>query len=151
MYIISRCLLGEACRYDGKNNQNEKVLEIAAGKNYIGVCPECRGGLPTPRPPSEIVNDGSGRVVSCEGKDVTAEFELGAKLCYSEALQRAEELGEEIEGAILKAKSPSCGSGYIYDGNFSRTLIPGDGCFAGLLKEKNIRVISEKELEDDKF
>ena len=142
MYIISACLLGENCKYSGGNNYCQWVAEFAEKHKYIAVCPECEGGLPVPRPPAEIAGD---RVINTEGADVTAEFVEGAKLSYERAKTAAMELGETIEGAILKAKSPSCGRGKIYDGTFSKTLIEGDGHFVRLLKADDITVITEKE------
>ena len=147
MYIISACLLGENCKYSGGNNYCQWVAEFAETHKHIPVCPECEGGLPVPRPPAEIVGD---RVINDEGADVTAGFVDGAKISYERAKAAAEQLGEPIEGAILKAKSPSCGRGMIYDGTFSRTLTEGDGHLVRLLKADNINVITEKEnIEND--
>ena len=95
-----------------------------------------------PRPPAEIAGD---RVINDEGRDVTSEFAEGAKLSYNRAKAMSEKLGEPVEGAILKAKSPSCGRDRIYDGTFSRTLTEGDGYLVRLLKADNINVITEKE------
>lgn len=103
--------------------------------------------MTTPRPPSEIAGD---KVMNCEGLDVTENFKEGAAASMDKAMDAADKAGEQIEGAILKAKSPSCGCGMIYDGTFSETLIPGDGIFTRLLKEHNIKVITEKErIEND--
>ena len=142
MYIISACLLGENCKYSGGNNYCQWVAEFAETHKHIAVCPECEGGLPVPRPPAEIVSD---RVINNEGTDVTAEFVGGAKVSYERAKAASAEMGEPIEGAILKAKSPSCGRDIIYDGTFSKTLIEGDGHFVRLLKADDITVITEKE------
>ncbi|MDI9494482.1 MAG: DUF523 domain-containing protein [Bacillota bacterium] len=142
MYIISACLLGENCKYNGGNNLNEKVMEIVKNRNYIAVCPEVAVGFPTPRPPAEIRD---GRVYNIEGKDVTEEFEKGAAIELARAKELADRLGENIELAILKSKSPSCGCGRIYDGTFTHRLAPGDGIFARLLKENGIKTISEEE------
>lgn len=168
MYLISACLLGDNCKYNGGNNANEKVIEFAKTHPYMKVCPEVAGGLPTPRPPAEIQCRPSNACNNCrpsdannqctsndqpetncykicnvEGVDVTAYFLKGAKICLEEALNEA---ATQIQGAILKAKSPSCGSGLIYDGTFSGTLVEGDGVFAAELKKLNIKVITEKEL-----
>jgi len=138
MKLCSACLLGIKCRYDGKDNLNEKVVELAQREKLIPVCPEQLGGLPTPREPAEIQGN---RVVTYSGKDVTEYFERGAK----KVLKIAKLLG--IKEAILKQKSPSCGSGKIYDGTFSGTIIKGDGITARLLKKNGVRVISEEELQ----
>lgn len=138
--LVSRCLLGEPCRYDGKSKP-VLVLKrlVEAGHRLIPVCPEVLGGLPTPRPPAEIQADG--RVVNRAGEDVTEEYQLGARL----ALELAREHGCAL--AVLKANSPSCGSSQIYDGTFSKTLISGQGIAAKLLTEAGIRVVDETQLE----
>lgn len=146
MYLISACLCGVNCKYNGLNNYNEICEKLLASGKAILVCPEQLGGLPTPRIPSEIIGnsldilDGKGEVVNKEGSDVTAQFIKGAK----ETLDIAKKLN--IKTAILKDGSPSCGVNYIYDGNFSGTKINGMGVTAQLLKESLIDVISEDEL-----
>lgn len=146
MYLISACLCGVNCKYNGLNNYNEICEKLLASGKAILVCPEQLGGLPTPRIPSEIIGnsldilDGKGEVVNKEGSDVTAQFIKGAK----ETLDIAKKLNIKI--AILKDGSPSCGVNYIYDGNFSGTKIKGMGVTAQLLKESLIDVISEDEL-----
>ena len=140
--LISACLLGENVKYDGKNNSikdNPDFKKLFNSCILIGVCPEVEGGLPTPRTPCEIQN---GRVINRFGEDKTCEFEKGAKT----ALQIAKKEG--IKVAILKSKSPSCGSGEIYDGTFSHRVIQGDGISAKLLKQNGIRVFSENELKE---
>lgn len=134
--IISSCLLGLDCRYDGKNNKlpDEKLAVLKEKYELIPVCPEVYGGLTTPRIPSERVGD---KVLSKMGTDVTAEFQKGAEA----ALYLAKLFGADT--AILKENSPSCGSGTIYDGTFSGVLTPGDGVTAELLKEHGIEVIGE--------
>lgn len=144
MYIVSACLLGANCKYDGGNNENEAVKEFCDGHKVITVCPETEGGLEAPRPPAEQQADG--RVVDSEGKDLTEEFTRGAKACLSKVVA-SELMGEDAEIAVMKANSPSCGSCMIYDGTFTGTLKEGDGVFTKLLKERNIKVITEKELE----
>lgn len=147
MYIISACLLGENCKYSGGNNRCEWICRFAEKHPYIAVCPECEGGLDTPRPPSEIVGD---KVINDIGQDVTENFRRGAETAYARAKEEAAKSGASIKGAILKAKSPSCGRGKIYDGTFSGTLTDGDGYFVRLLKEDNITVNTEKEkIEND--
>ena len=139
MILVSGCLAGLNCKYNGGNNENAFVRELVDSGKAIMVCPEVYGGLETPRDPSEILGD---RVVSSKGKDVTKEFALGAKRAYNEARLMGVDL------AILKAKSPSCSKGKIYDGSFSGKLIDGNGIFAEMLLKDGIKVFTEKELED---
>lgn len=133
--LVSACLLGINCKYSGGNNYSEEVMEFLKDYEIIPVCPEQLGGLPTPRPASEIVGD---KVINIEGNDVTANYIKGAE----EALKTAKMHG--IKKALLKAKSPSCGNGKIYDGTFTNTLIEGDGITTKLLKENDIKVITIK-------
>ena len=142
MYIVSACLLGQNCKYDGENNLNEEVVEFCKNHKYITVCPESAGKLPAPRPPAEKVG---GRIVDKDGKDVTDAFLRGADISLKSCIEMARISGEEIEGAILKANSPSCGVGQIYDGTFSGMLTEGNGVFAGMLKRLGIEIITEKE------
>jgi len=144
--IVSACLMGWNCKYSGGSNKNEAVREIAEKGYYASVCPEVAGGLPVPRDPSELQPDG--RVLSNRGAAVTEAFRKGAEQEWLRVQELAEEFEEPIECAILKAKSPSCGCGRIYDGTFTGTLIDGDGIFAALLKEKGIPVYTEKDLEN---
>lgn len=136
--ICSACLLGINCRYDGKLKVNDKVLRLAQNEILIPVCPEQLGGQPTPRPDAEIVDD---KVLEKDGTDVTKEFAKGA----NEVLKIAKIFS--IKQAILKQRSPSCGSGQIYDGTFSGKIIEGDGITTKLLKQNGLKVISEEELE----
>ncbi|WP_111573436.1 DUF523 domain-containing protein [Halanaerobium saccharolyticum] len=144
MYLVSSCLAGINCRYDGKNNINIKVVELVRAGKAITVCPEVLGGLDTPRDPSEIIVDQQGhkRIVTESGKDVTAEFQLGAE----KTLKIARIV--EAEKAILQQRSPSCGCGKIYDGSFSGNLIKGNGLTAELLIENGIEVLTEADLEN---
>lgn len=135
--IVSACLLGKNCKYNGKNNYCQKVVDLKEKYNLIAICPEVDGGLPIPRIPSEIVND---KVINEAGIDVTNEYNLGAKKALDKALEN------NVKKAILKAKSPSCGCGYIYDGSFTHTLIKGDGVTTKLFKENNIKVLTEEDL-----
>lgn len=137
--LISSCLIGLDCRYDGKNNYigDEKLAMLKEKYELVPFCAEVYGGLTTPRVPSERVGD---KVISKEGKDVTEEFNKGAYL----ALKLAKSLGCEL--AILKENSPSCGSGTIYDGTFSGTLTEGYGVTAQLLKDNGITVIGETKI-----
>ena len=143
MIIVSECLLGVNCKYSGGNNENLKVIEFLKNKNYCAVCPEQLGGLSTPRLPSEIKSD---RVYSKEGKDITREFELGRDRALKIIKEKEKELSEPVEMAILKAKSPSCGSNIIYDGSFSGKKIAGNGIFVRALKEKGIPVFTENDI-----
>ncbi len=137
--LVSACLLGAACRYDGASKPNEKILSMLKNPvfNLIPVCPEILGGLPTPRPPCEISD---GRVVTQSGENKTMEYERGA----DEVLRLAKLFNCRL--AILKENSPSCGSGKVYDGTFSHALTDGDGITASLLKANGIRVVGESEL-----
>lgn len=135
--LVSACLLGVACRYDGLSKENERVLKYLEDKEIMLVCPEIMGGLSTPRVASERVDD---KVLTQNGDDVTDNYKRGAL----EALRLAQKFG--IKKALLKAKSPSCGSNRIYDGTFSRTLTERDGVTAQLLKENGIEVITEEDI-----
>lgn len=137
MKLCSACLLGINCRYDGGNDKNEKILRLARAEPLIPVCPEQLGGLPTPRTPSE---EREKQVITREGEDVTENFRKGAQ----EVLRLARLYG--VGEAILKQRSPSCGIGWIYDGTFSGTVIPGNGVTTALLEKNGIRVISEEAL-----
>ena len=151
--IVSRCLLGEPCRYDGKKVSRETLEKIEkelnalsqavdeeGGYELIPVCPEVLGGLATPRPPGEIVRvDGDDKVINNMGEDVTNQYESGARQTLEIALK------ENVKIAILKAKSPSCGNEEIYDGTFTRKLIKGQGITVRLLRKNGIEVFSELE------
>lgn len=136
--LISACLVGDKCRYDGKGNYDPKIQELLEKYELVPFCPECEGGLKTPRLPSERRND---RVIRQDGKDVTFNFEKGADLALNICLY----LG--IKTAILKENSPSCGTHFIHDGSFNGKLIEGIGVTAELLKRKGIKVLSEKEID----
>ncbi len=138
MIFVSSCLLGEPCRYDGASKPDKRVLEIASKGGCVHACPEELGGLPTPRKPSEIVGD---KVVMVDGTDVTAQYCKGAEL----SLKMALDSGCTI--AILKARSPSCGKGLIYDGTYTRTLKAGNGITAQLFIDNGIAVFNETELD----
>lgn len=138
MKLVSACLVGIKCCYDGKSNLNRKCLKFFKKGELIPICPEQLGGLPTPREPAEIQR--SGRVLTRSGKDITRNLSKGGR----ETLKIAKILG--VKEAILKSKSPSCGSGLIYDGAFSKKLIEGDGITTDLLKKNKIKVITEEKL-----
>ncbi len=131
MMIVSACLAGFPCRYDGKARPCAQVVELVRAGKAIPVCPEQLGGLPTPRTSCEIRE---GRVVDAEGYDRTEAFRRGARA----VLRIAQTYG--ATEALLQSRSPSCGSGRIYDGSFTKTLTAGDGVTARLLKENGIQV-----------
>ena len=132
--IVSACLLGVSCRYDGNSKPSREVISLKEKYNLIPVCPEIMGGLPTPRLSSEIRGE---LVVMKDGRDVTKEYKRGAE----EVLRLAQMF--ECKIAVLKENSPSCGCGKIYDGTFSRKLIDGNGITAGLLLKNGIKVFGE--------
>jgi uncharacterized protein YbbK (DUF523 family) len=151
--LVSACLLGIACRFDGRSCPNEKLTTLATRGEVVPICPEVAGGLPTPRLPAEIseayagldghaVWDGRTRVLRSDGVDVTEQFKAGAQA----ALALARKLG--IRRAILKAHSPSCGLGSVHGGQFADTLVSGDGVTAALLKRNEIQVITEEALPE---
>lgn len=137
--LISSCLLGENVRYDASNNKIDSELFDSILKNnaIYSLCPEIEGGLLTPRNPAEIIHK---KVVTNENIDVTHEFELGAKKALEFCLEK------NINVALLKSKSPSCGNEYIYDGTFSKQLIEGMGKTAELLIKNGIKVFNEEEV-----
>ena len=137
--LVSACLLGLRCRYDGKSKPNEAVLKLREAHTLIPVCPEQLGGLSTPRAPSEW----QGAVIhNSEGEDVTAQYLRGAE----EAVKLARLLN--CHAAILKERSPACGHGEIYDGTFTNTRTRGDGAAARALEAAGVRVYGESEMED---
>ena len=137
--LVSACLMGRPCRYDGDTRRVDWVAALEKEWTLIPVCPEVEGGLPTPRKRAERRGD---QVLNEAGEDVTVPYRCGARL----ALQRA--VTCNCRAAILKAKSPSCGRGTIYDGSFSGTLIPGDCVAAELLTAAGIPFFTEEERED---
>lgn len=137
--LVSACFIHEGYKYSGGANINEEVLRLQEKYDFILICPEVFGGLPTPRVPSEIVGD---KVCNSIGEDVTAEFLKGA----NKALELAKKYN--CKKAILKAKSPSCGKGLVYDGTFTHTLIDGNGIAAKLLMDEGIAVYTEEEIKN---
>ena len=136
MILVSACLVGLNCKYNGNNNYNQKIVELVKNGKAIPLCAEQLGGLTTPRYPSEIKYiNGKRKVIDKYGNDVTKEFELGAKVILDFVKQM------NIKKAILKGKSPSCGVGKIYDGNFNNNLVDGNGVLAQLLIENGVEVI----------
>lgn len=136
--LVSACLLGCPCRYDGTAKADPRVLALMERHTLIPVCPEQLGGLPTPRLPSERREGG---VFDRGGKDVTAQYRQGAE----EVLRLARLYG--CTHAVLKERSPSCGSGQIYDGSFSHVLVPGSGVAAELLAQNGITVLGESQAD----
>ena len=136
--LISSCLLGNNCRYDGNNNKLKKLEKLKKYYELVPVCPEVDGGLPTPRIPSEVKNN---KVINKENEDNTSYFKKGAEIALSICKE------QNITKALLKSKSPSCGSNKIYDGTFTNTIIDGDGVTAKLLKENQIQVFTENDID----
>ena len=136
--LVSACLLGHPCRYDGSLTTHPGVAELLKKHTLVPVCPEVQGGLPTPRPPAEILD---GRVVNSEGRDVTDFYQRGAQA----ALELAQILGANT--AILKKRSPSCDSGIIHNGKFDGGLVDGWGVAAQLLRDNGITVYDEDEID----
>ncbi len=137
MILISACLAGVNCRYDGNNNFSEKIEKLMKNENAILVCPEQLGGLATPRIPAEIIEQ---RVINKDGFDVTEQFRKGAE----ETLKIAKMY--HCTKAILKQRSPSCGFGQIYDGSHSGKIVNGMGITAKLLAENGIKIVTEEEI-----
>lgn len=146
MIAVSACLAGVPCRYDGGANSVDEMVRLVKAKGAVCICPECMGGLSTPREPAEIVGgsaedvlSGHAQVLTKSGADVTDAFVRGA---YA-VLEFCQAHG--ITEAVLKARSPSCGCGTVYDGTFSGKLIPGDGVTAALLGRNGISVRTERD------
>ena len=135
--MVSACLLGENCKYNGGNNLSERVLNFVKGHEVIPVCPEVMGGLPTPRLCSEIVND---VVTASDGHSVDKEFRKGAQIGLAIAKEN------EVDLVILQSRSPSCGVKQVYDGTFSGNKIDGQGIFARLLTENGYKIIDVEDL-----
>lgn len=145
-YFISACLLGQKVRYDAQDCLIQELFERISPNQYISLCPEITGGLPTPRPPAEIqfgsgqdVLNGKVPVLDINGDNVSSAFMDGAY----QVLKVAQDF--QATHAILKSKSPSCGSGWIYDGSFSGHKVHGDGVTAALFKQHGIVVMTEDE------
>ena len=130
--LVSACLLGEKCKYNGGDNYSEKLTKFLEGHEVILVCPEVAGGLSVPRHSSEIVD---GVVMNDIGENVDREFRSGAEHCLQIAID------EKIDLAVLQSRSPSCGVKQVYDGTFSGKLIEGSGIFARLLREQGFKVV----------
>ena len=137
--MVSACLLGENCKYNGGNNRNERVLRYVDGHEIIPVCPEMLGGLPCPRKPVEWVGD---RVLTRDGDDCTEAFRIGVQ----RALAAID--GKQIDLAILQSRSPTCGVKQIYDGTFSGVRIAGQGALARALKEKGVPLMDAEDVPE---
>ena len=135
--MVSACLAGENCKYNGGNNRNERVLQLMRDHDVITVCPEQMGGLPTPRVPAEIRD---GVVTARDGRIVDREFRAGAEKCLEVALR------EEPDLVVLQSRSPSCGVKQRYDGTFTGTLVEGAGVTAQLLMDRGFKVVDVEDL-----
>ncbi|MBU5626589.1 DUF523 domain-containing protein [Oscillibacter sp. MSJ-2] len=135
--LVSACLIGRCCRYDGTGKELPELLRLGERCRLVPVCPECLGGLPTPRPPAERQGN---RVVNREGEDVTEAYRRGAEQALRIALEH------RCTAAVLKERSPSCGAGRIYDGTFRHILTAGDGVTAELLRKNGITVVGESQI-----
>lgn len=149
MKLISACLCGINCKYNGSNNSDPYFISLLQKGEVLPVCPEQMGGMSTPRPACEIVGgtgmevlQGQAKILCKDGADCSAAFIKGAR----ESLKLAQTAG--ITEAILQSRSPSCGSGLIYDGTFSGHLVPGDGVTAALLKNHGIKVLNDEEFKE---
>lgn len=136
--LVSACLLGENCKYNGGNNRNEAVAEFVRGREVIPVCPEMRAGLGCPRTPMELVD---GVLTDRNGKNLDEAMEKAVREILEELA------GEEIQCAVLQSRSPTCGVNQVYDGTFSGRKISGSGVFAQALKNAGYRVIDAEDLE----
>lgn len=136
--IVSACLLGHNCKYNGGNNRNQDIIDFVRNHEVLALCPELLGGLSTPRQPAEIQN---GIVTNVAGESIDTPFRKGAQAALEIAIR------EKAELAILQPRSPSCGCKQIYDGTFSRRLIKGKGIFVQLLSEHGIPAIESDEVK----
>lgn len=141
MYLVSACLIGINCRYDAKNNCNQRLYELFKESLLYPVCPEVLGGLGIPRKPCEIIKrENNYKVYDIDGENKTVEFIKGAE----KTLKIAELI--EVKGVIFKEKSPSCGVHYIYDGSFNENIIEGKGITTNYLINAGYKVYSEDDL-----
>lgn len=137
--LVSACLLGENCKYNGGNNRNDRVLQYVEGHRVIPVCPEMLSGLGAPRKPVELRGE---RVVTVDGEDHTEAFQRGV------ALAMAAIAGETIDLAILQSRSPTCGVKQIYDGTFTRKKIDGQGLLARALKARGVPLMDAEDVPE---
>ena len=139
--MVSACLVGENCKYNGGNNLNTRLMKLLENHEVITVCPEVMGGLPTPRTPSEIRD---GVVTMKDGRNVDHEFRAGAAKCLEIAVR------EQPDLVIMQSRSPSCGPKQHYDGTFTKTLTQGPGVTAQLLIENGFKVVDVEDLAEYK-
>jgi len=137
--LVSSCILGENCKYNGKNNRNELALDFLKDKEIVSICPEMLAGMSTPRPCAELVD---GVVMDHAGNNLDADYRKAVALALSEIME------EDFDLVILQSRSPTCGVNTIYDGTFSGKIIPGSGIFAKALIEKGYHVIDVENLHD---
>lgn len=136
--VVSACIMGDNCKYNGKNNRNQLVIDFLKDKDVIRICPEMLAGMGSPRPCAELVN---GVVMDRNGNNINLEYRHGVMLALAE-IQR-----EDVDLVILQSRSPTCGVNQIYDGSFSGKLISGMGLFAMELKQRGYKVIDVKDIE----
>lgn len=141
--LVSACLLGRLCNHRGGASPRPAVEELGRRFRLVAVCPEVDGGLPVPRPAAEITADGTVRTI--DGHDVTAEYRAGAEVAVALARRN------DVAGAVLKARSPSCGSAEVYDGTFTRSLVPGEGLTASALRAAGYEVVSEEDVSEGRI
>lgn len=141
---VSACLLGETCKYSGGSNRCPRLIDTLAsrpGLEAVPVCPEVAGGLPTPRPPAEIVD---GEVINSQGVSVDAEYRAGVAAEMARLRPFIED--GSLAAAVLQSRSPSCGVHQVYDGTFSGRLVCGQGLFARALAEAGVHLIDASEV-----
>lgn len=139
--LVSACLLGENCKYNGGNNYSPAVAEFVRGKEVLTICPEMMAGMGCPRTPMEIVD---GVLMDRDGKNVDAAMRKAVARVLEQIRQ------EEIQCAILQSRSPTCGVNQVYDGSFSGKRISGSGIFAQALKDAGYRVIDAEDIQNDR-
>lgn len=137
--LVSACLLGENCKYNGGNNRNERVLRYIEGHEVCPVCPEMLGGLPSPRKPVEWRD---GHAVTADGDDCTVAFNRGIERAMAQID------GKHIDLAILQSRSPTCGVKQVYDGTFTGTKIDGQGALAKALAARGIKLLDAADVPD---
>ncbi len=130
--LVSACIMGENCKYNGKNNRNDAVIAFLKDKEVVRICPELLAGMPIPRPCAELVN---GVVTDDSGRNVDAAYRRAVELAMSGIRP------EEFDLVILQSRSPTCGVNQIYDGSFTGRLVPGQGLFAKALMERGCKVV----------